>query len=259
MFDLLKTIDFNNSYYYVIYFLIAARFLGAMTIYPLFSTTVITRMIRIILAGSFALIVLPLYLAKPVDLSNPIVIIMLLIKEVCVGALIGYVFSIPIWLVENVGNIIDIQRGEQFGAQIDPVTQNPSSSLSKLLNQTFMVYLVSAGGLAIFIKFIFVSFLSWSPIAYTIPMAALLASLKLFCSYFFWIVILTLPVIFLLLITDLVLGLLSSFVQQLNVTILAMPIKSAIAIFVVILYMPIIFNFSVERFMNENMFLFFKI
>lgn len=258
MLDLLKTLDFNNSYYATVFFLIAARFFGAMTIYPLFSTNLIPKMLRVILSGVFALVVIPLYLSHPVKITGLFVAI-LLIKEVCVGALIGYVFSIPIWLVENVGNIIDIQRGEQFGAQIDPITQNPSSSISKLLNQTFMVYLVSAGGLALFIKFIFISFLTWSPTVYFIPLKALLTCLKLFANYFFWIVILALPVIFLLLVLDLVLGLLSSFVQQLNVTILAMPLKSALAILVVIFYINVIFNFSIERFMNENTFALFKI
>lgn len=258
MLDILKTLDFNNSYYYQVFLLIAARFFGAMTIYPLFSSNLIPRMLRVLLSGFFALFVIPLYLNNPIKLSGVFVAI-LLIKEICVGALIGYIFSIPIWLVENVGNIIDIQRGEQFGAQIDPVTQNPSSSISKLLNQTFMVYLVSAGGLALFVKFVFFSFLTWSPIVYYIPIKALTVSLKLFANYFFWIVILALPVIFLLLVLDLVLGLLSSFVQQLNVTILAIPLKSALAILILLFYIDVIFKFSIERFMNENIFLFFKV
>lgn len=256
--DLAKTIDFNNNYYYIVFFLVAARFYGAMTIYPLLSTTIIPRMLRVAISGVFAIVVMPLYLSNPIAITG-LMIPVLLIKEICVGSIIGYVFSIPIWLVENVGNIIDIQRGEQFGAQIDPITQNPSSSISKLLNQTFMVYIVSAGGLALFIKFIFFSFLSWKPTDYFIPIQALTACLKLFSSYFFWMVILSLPVIFLLLVVDLVLGLLSSFVQQLNVTILAMPIKSMIALLIVLLYINVIFNFAIERFMNENIFLFFKV
>lgn len=258
MFENINALNLSSGQVYCVYFLIAARFFGAMMIFPLFSDSIVPKLLKIILAGAFALIVLPLYLNVSFDNSS-LNMMILLIKELLIGALIGYIFSIPLWLVENVGNIIDIQRGEQFGAEVDPMTKDPTSSISKLLNQTFVVYMVSAGGLSLFIKFILVSFVNWSPIEFLYKPTLLKAVMELFSNYFYWVVILSLPIIFILFIMDLVLGLFSSFVQQLNVTILAMPLKGAAALLAVIFYIGFICHFAIGKFLNESIFLFFKI
>lgn len=258
MFEIIKELNIASAQVYCVYFLILSRFFGAMMIFPLFNSSLITNFLKVVLSASFALIMLPIYINVKFDHSS-LFMGMLLAKEVLIGALIGYVFSIPIWLVENVGNIIDIQRGEQFGAQVDPMTNNPTSSLSKLLNQTFAVYLVSAGGLLLFIKFILVSFASWSPVELFYNQKILKFATELFSDYFYWIIILSLPIIFVLFIIDLVLGLFSSFIQQLNVTVLAMPLKGIIAILVMIFYVEFICSFTVGKFLNGNIFAIFKI
>ena len=248
--DLIAGFNPNLNTDCCIFFLIAARFFGAMVICPIFSDGIVPRMIKIVLAGSFALVVLPVYLHNNINIGG-LQLVALLVKEICVGALIGYIFSIPIWLVENVGNIIDIQRGEQFGAEIDPMTKNPSSSIAKLLNQSFMVYLISAGGIALLVRFIFFSFSACPPTEYFVRSVVLLEALKVFYDYFYWVIVLCLPVIFVLFLLDMILGLLSSFVQQLNVTIFAMTLKSVLALLVVIPYVTVVYHFAFERLINE--------
>jgi type III secretion protein T len=48
--------------------------------------------------------------------------------------------------------------------------------------------------------------------------------------------------------SDMGLGLMNRFAQQLNVFTLSMPIKSALALFVLILYLPILFGFLKDEF-----------
>lgn len=175
----------------------------------------------------------------------------LLSKEVVVGFVFGYVFSFPIWVVENVGNLIDLQRGEQFGATVNQTTKNPSSSISKLLIQGFMVYLLMANGILFFLKLIFKSFILIPSDSFSFHyLATKNTIIGLFSDYFYWMVILALPVIFLMFILEVSLGLLSSFIQQLNVTTLAMPLKSALSLFILVFYIGVIYHVAISQFMS---------
>lgn len=243
---------------YWMFFLIAARFFGAMSICPLFGATITSQALKVILSGLFALIVFPMYMHTHLGYDR-VIFAILLAKEVVVGAVIGFILGLPIWLVENVGNLIDIQRGEQFGATINPMTQDPASSIAKLLNQGFMVYLVTAGGFGIFVEVMCMSFVNWPPQSYFFGPAAYQVMFHAFSAYFYWMVILALPALLVMYLLDLILSLFSSFVPQLNVTILAMPIKSVFALFVVILYIGQLYHFAITRFMNEELVTLFQV
>lgn len=242
---------------YWIYFLITGRFLGAMIICPLFSEGLFPRMLKMILALLFALIVVPRFWEVAVP-DNDILCMALLAKEILIGALMSYLFSFPLWLVENIGNIIDLQRGEQFGAVVNQLTKDPASSISKLLFQGFMAYFVSVGGIVFFIKLVAMSFLIVAPTDFFPHLVSADVVISAFAQYFYWLVVLALPVVFAMYLLELILGLFSTFIQQLNVTVLSMPLKSILAIFILIIYLGSLYHFVILRFVNENMLSIFK-
>lgn len=213
---------------------IAARFYGAMAICPLFDNSRVPQLIKMVLAIFFAALVAPVLTVNDIGVGN----IYLVINNLLVGLLLGFVFSLPLWLIENVGNFIDLQRGEQFGAVVNPTTKNPASSISKLIYQTFIIYFVTMNGIIFFIKGIYTSFknLAVNQYIYSYHISVTIF-IELFAHYFYSLIIFALPVIFGMFILDLALGILSTFIQQINVTVLAMPLKSALALFLLIFYL----------------------
>lgn len=231
--------------------LIVTRFYSAMSICPLFSKDLLPKMVRILLAMILAIIFVPKFANTNITQFGLFFRLFLLAKEVLIGFVIGFVFSLPLWLVENVGNIIDLQRGEQLGAAINKTTHDPSSSISKLLIQGFNVYLVNANGLLFFIQLITKSLI-------VLPCTSIDVNVQkteslfvgAFSQYFYWLVILAIPVVFLMFLLEVSLGLFSSFIQQLNVTTLAMPLKSLISLFILVFYLGVIYHIAVSKFMT---------
>jgi type III secretion protein T len=245
--------NINNGLWIVL--LCSARFYGAMAISPLFSDTYFSKMLKMILALMFSFIVFPFcYGETAIALPHSLVLKgILLLKEIVVGVIFGYLLSLPLWLIENVGNLIDLQRGEQFGAAINRTTQNPSSSISKLLLQGFITYLVSMNWFIFFIDTIFGS-LKLIQINTLLPTSKFLTLndyINFFSGYFYWVVIISLPVIFGMFLVDLIFGLVSSFIPQMNVTVLSMPLKSAVALMILVLFTGEIYHLALSKFFAE--------
>lgn len=232
--------------------LIFARILGAMIICPLFSKNYLSAFLRAILALIFACIFYPAYLHIETGngyLSHAI----LLFSNLAYGALLGYLISLPIWLIESCGRVIDMQRGEQMGAVINQITGTPSSSIGKLMVQAFIAYLVINNGLLFFIDTIGSSFFL-VPINNLLPVldnTHISKYIDIFASYLYWVAVLTLPLIVVMLFIDLILGLISSFIPQLNVTVISMPIKSVVALFVLALYLGSLFHNVFIQFLTQ--------
>lgn len=241
------------------FFFVAARFLGAMTICPLFNDAFVTKMLKVLLAAMFAAIVFPRYIDAAVASNNFMYLGMLLTKEFLLGVILGYLFSIPIWLIENIGNLIDTQRGEQFGAVVNPLTKNPASSISKLLLQGFIAYLASIGGLLFLIKFLMLSFVNWPPSQFSFASSHYAVLIQVFCDYFYSLVVLSLPVLLPMYLLELILGIFSSFIPQLNVTVIAMPLKSLLAMVILVIYVGSLYHFVIARFDHEELFSIFKV
>lgn len=227
--------------------LVFGRFLGAMSLFVLFAKRV-PMFIKAVIAWIMTILVLPYFIN--VNLSdNDCLNLFLLVKEIAYGALIGYLLSFPIWLIEAAGNIIDIQRGEQFGAIVNQMTQNPESSIAKLLTNTFIAYFVFANGLLYMIDFILNSFTIIGITDFLPRIPSLVNYVNLVNSFFYWAIILALPVIVVMFLMDIILGLISSFIPQMNVTIMSMPLKSGVALFFMIFYLSFMLQQILSKFL----------
>jgi len=237
---------------YLVYLMVTARFFGILYIFPLFSKSYMTSMLKILLSLTFALIVFPAYTHLNMNQSM-IFNIFYMVKEFVLGVMIGYIVSIPLWVIEAAGNLIDTQRGEQMGALISNSTGNPSSSIGKLVLQAFIVYFISINGLLFVLEFAYRSFTVF-PIDSVLPLISekfAVNYIDLFKSFFMWSVILALPVVILMFVVELILGLISSFLPQTNVTVLSMPIKSSVGIFVLIIYIGVLFQSNFSHFLDK--------
>lgn len=228
----------------------ASRIYGAMIICPVFSSNYLTKMLKICLAFIFGIMVLPYVEHQLILPVSTIARLFFIVKELIIGFMVGYALAFPFWLVETIGNIIDRQRGEQMGSVINPLTNSSTSSIGKMLIQAFTAYFVVANGFIFIFSILFNSFMVL-PIAefdYFSHFQNTDVYIGLFSTYFNYAVLLTMPIIGVMLLLELVLGLISSFIPQLNVTVISMPLKTAAGMFILILYISILYHNILDKF-----------
>lgn len=251
------------------------RMLAMFAIIPLFGKQAIPMTMRMAISATFGFLVMPVLLSGSPDgtqtalpgldgvaflLTGAVNVttgdvagfIAWAFKEAFIGLVLGYAFAVPFWILEAVGFFIDNQRGAGLGATLDPLTGNDSSPLGQLFLQAFVVFFVIANGPQLMLTCLYDSFhlwpaASWYPLLRGDSVPAMLGMLSTLVRT---AILLACPVMIVMFLAEVGIALISRFVPQLQVFFIAMPIKSAIAFFVLVLYVGTLI-FQLEGVLTE--------
>ncbi len=224
------------------------RTIAMMAALPFFHPQMMPNMVRMgVAAGITVIVVPPLIPHVHLDHSG-MQLLLLLCKEAFVGFVLGFLLAIPFWAFEAVGFLIDNQRGASIASTLNPLTGNDSSPLGILFNQAFIVFFFVAGGFMLILGLLYDSFrlwpvFEWAPTLKADTMPLLLAQLDRLMRL---CMLYGAPVLVAMFLSELGLALVSRFVPQLQVFFLAMPIKSALALMVLIVYMTTLFELGLD-------------
>ena len=225
------------------------RILAMCLMLPIFNQQLLPGMLRYGMAAALGLVLVPMlapaYAAA--DLGT-LELVGLIVKEVFIGLVMGFLVAMPFWIFESVGFVVDNQRGASLGAVINPATGNDSSPMGILFNQAFMVFFLVGGGFALMLTMLYESFrlwdlFSWSP---TLRQESIPLMLDQMSRYARLVLLLVSPAMIAMLLAELGLALVSRFAPQLQVFFLALPIKSGLALLVLVLYMSPLFEYAQE-------------
>lgn len=221
-------------------FLFLARFLPIISLSPFFGSRVMPHPVKVTFGLVMFVIFLPQLLTvttTPVGFS-PFTVI-LLVKEIFVGLVIGFIISMPFVIVQNAGIIIDHQRGGASLMVNDPTVQNQSSPLGTLFNMVLIFIFFYIEGPFIFLNAIITSY-------DVIPPDKLINTQFFDKSSEFWTMMLDLfnkvmvisiqlatPGLLAILMTDVFLGIANRLAPQVQITFLGMPLKSLLALAVI--------------------------
>jgi type III secretion protein T len=220
------------------------RTLALFAALPMFNAQLVPGMLRLGIAAALSALVAPVLVPAVHGHPSALVLMLVLSKEAFVGFALGYALAIPFWAFEAVGFFIDNQRGASISATLNPLTGNDSSPLGILFNQAFIVFFFVCGGFLLVLGALYDSFrlwpvFEWTPTLHPETLPLLLAQLDRLVSLS---VLYGAPAIVAMFLAELGLALVSRFVPQLQVFFLAMPIKSALSILVLILYGATLFD-----------------
>lgn len=223
------------------------RILAMFITIPIFNQQIVPGLIRFSIAAVLGALAAPI-LVPTVQVSDfgVVQILMLVVKEAFVGFVLGYLMAIPFWAFEAVGFLIDNQRGASIAATLNPLTGNDSSPLGILFNQAFIVFFFISGGFMLMLGVLYDSFqlwdvFTWYPTLRPETMSLLLNQLNRVLQI---TLLLGSPIIVAMFLAEIGLALISRFVPQLQVFFLAMPIKSAIAMMVLMIYTGTLFEYG---------------
>lgn len=243
--------DLPNTYAVLI--LGFVRIYGFMYFFPVISGDQVPSMIRAILCMALTPWVAMPQLISPTfapDLETGFYT--LLLKEAAVGAVMGLLVGLPLRLPEVIGEMIDNQRGAAVTDTYDPLSGGDASTLGQFLALMLGVYFFTTGGFDLILTLLAGSYqvIPMETVAFASGDDAWKIFLETFLRYMSLFLLLTLPIMVVMFLAEIALAIASRFAQSLNVFSLAQPIKSVVAISMLIVLIPRISS-EVERFIAD--------
>lgn len=202
-------------------------------------------MVRNGILCSLALFIFPIINQQNLPAETDGIWLMVILgKEVLLGLLIGFIAAIPFWAIEAAGFLVDNQRGAAMASMFNPTLGSQSTPTAVLLTQTLITLFFSGGGFVTFLYALFSSYSSWPVIGFFPTITE--GWTRFFYDQFeqlMWLgVLMSAPIVLAMFLAEFGLALISRFAPQLNVFFLAMPIKSAIASVLLIVYLALMMN-----------------
>ena len=218
---------------------------------PFLSPALIPGSIRRGLVLMIALLTLPLasdVVALPVaDMA------VLMFKEALVGLMLGLGMGVFVWAVQSVGDFIDFHTGASNAAFFDPAFGHQGGPTGQFLGWLAMALFLTSGGLVTVMGLLVESYRVWPQGALTPDLTRLIAVFAIHEgeSLFTWIVKLGAPVLLILMLVDMGLGLIGRFVPQLNIFIISQPLKSLVAVFMLLVSLGLLYE-TLHEFMRPD-------
>ncbi len=222
-----------------------ARFGGAFAICPALTDSMIPGLARRAAVLGFAFLAIPHVKAgMPPGEPNMWMFALLAAKEAFIGFLLGFFAAIPFWVAENIGNFIDNQRGATMGEVYSPLNGAQVSTTGIFFTQVVSTLFFVSGAVLVLLGAIYASYSIWPVFGNWVQLAPqapaqILATVD---AMLMKTVIISAPVIIIMFLATLGLGLVNRTAPQLNVFFLSMPVKSALGVAMLIIYLPFIMD-----------------
>lgn len=231
--------EINSKVWMLAWLLSVARILGVFLATPFLGATVLPGLVRNGVVIVLSVIAVPLVSEQIKDVPyNTLVIVGLVIKEIILGFIMGYVFSIPYWAIMSSGYFIDLQRGVMSAELFSGTAGDRTSPLGEFLSRLMVVMLFTTGGFLLMYEVILMSFQSWPVDSFypNLTMAGATVILQQFDLLMYIMALVAGPIIAIMFVVEIGAAIIGRDIPELNVFLLVMPIKSGIALFILIIY-----------------------
>lgn len=229
-----------SPYNIVLYMLVFTRLTGMIQSAPFFNSLNAPMMTKLWFGAISAFIMYPLVYASKAYImprSMPEFII-LIVFEFAIGYLIGFVANLILEGVRMSGNILSIQTGLSMSEALDPATGISSNEISRIyIYLTTLVFLAIGAHQFLFMA-LFGSFNSIPIGNFILFNSQVVGSLMILFAQIFKIAFgIALPIFSVLLIVDILLGLMSKMMPQMNIYMVALPVKIYIGLFLILAFL----------------------
>ena len=200
---------------------------------------------------SLALIVHPVVYAEvnAIDTLSHSFLLFVVIKEMFVGAMMGFTVALIFWAIEAIGSFIDNQRGATMASAMDPLTHDQSSPMGTFFMNTITAVFFATGLFLVFMESVYASYKVW-PISSFFPNLSfdiVIFLLKHFGQIVVLAILLGAPVIIAMFVSEFGLMLIGRFAPQLNIFFMSMSIKSAVSNFMLVIFLAIVIGYFSDK------------
>lgn len=225
------------------------RIVAAFLVLPLLTRQVVPALVRNSLFVSLALVAFPITMAQDAGAFAVAAWPVLLLKEVFLGASLGFLFGSVFWAISLAGGIIDTQAGSNLANVMDPVQGHQTSLSGQWMSRLASVLFMVTGAFLVFLDLLMSSYALW-PVQEMRPELAPDGAL-LFIGEFGYIMttglLIAAPAMMVLAMSDLVFGLVNRYAQQINILQFSLAVKHWLATWVLILVLGTIVEILLRK------------
>lgn len=242
-------IPFNGWTSLLIFVRIATFFVSA----PIFSGRQVPASIKIGLSGILTILCTSV-IKDPVLSASSGTLVLLILKEFFVGITLGMVANLMLYSVQFAGSLIDIQTGFSMATLFDPASQTSMQLTGRFKNILAILFFFAIDAHHLLIQGILASF-DWVSVNSSIPawMDGRISTFFLICVKQMLMLgfMMAVPILGTLFLVDVSLGIIAKTVPQMNIFVVAPPIKIMLYFLLYIFVLPSFFYLL--RILVENM------
>ncbi|MHC5269554.1 flagellar biosynthetic protein FliR [Enterococcus sp. LJL98] len=217
--------------------LIFIRMTAFMVISPVFSQKGIPNLAKVMLSAALMLVTFPLVTDFEV-IGNLFLFALVVWKEVLFGLAMGFLSQLIFTGVEMAGQMIDFQVGFSMAQAFDPTFEMMASQYGKLYYWLTLMLVFLTNLHHLLIKGLIASFRLVPLGAATLEGPTVEGVMRLFALTFEMSLHLAAPLVISAMIIDILLGILSRSIPQINVLMMGMPMKTSISFVMFLLLLP---------------------
>lgn len=229
--------------------LILIRISAFIMVTPIFFPPSVPNQVK----AGFSIIV-ALFLAINID-SPPVVtfpsdlaMVFALFNEAFSGIILGMSVGLWFYFIKMAGSFLDMQMGLGMLSMFDPNTKSQSTMLANISHWVAIIIFFIVDGHHMLLR-MFSKSIEIIPLGQNILSQDTMGiMIEAFANYFALGLRISIPLVLLIIISDVVMGLISRSVPQLNIMILGMPIKIMVGLASFIISLPIIIKLIVSGF-----------
>lgn len=212
-----------------------ARILGFVGAAPIFGNNAVPRRIKLVVGLAITMGLLPVVTATPPEAIDSWAGILILFQQTLIGIAMGLVLRVVFAALDLMGEIISLQMGLSFATFFDPVAGGQTAVVGEFLTLISTLVFLSLNGHLLMIDALARSF-EWLPVSATLPhKGGWLVLARFGASIFASGLLMALPVVTALLITNIALGVLTRAAPQLNLFAIGFPITLTVGFGVLLL------------------------
>lgn len=217
------------------------RVLVCLAILPAFGAGILKGVLRNSVAVAIAIpAALPAFFYLRESTPDAMFMLALAFKEAGIGLLFGLMLSVPMWVVQSIGSVFDLQRLPIQTTGSSASVDQDASVIGALLVNALVVFMIQAGLFATLARVLIESFEIWPAQNLMPPFpAGQFDVLMQRVGQFFWhIVVYGTPILLPLLLIDFGVAAIGVFTRHLPVSFITSPIKSLAGLFILLVYWP---------------------
>lgn len=223
-----------------VFLIIFVRIIASIIFLPIVEETKIPR---IALSGFALGIAIAVYFQTDVAITyyepNLLSYSILLIREMIVGLILGFVVKIFFQIYPYVGSLLSMQGGLSMSIVMDPTSGTQATQLGRLYNLGLAVVFIVSGGYHWFIHTLVESF-NTIPIGKEVLGANLVTGMVDTVGLYLELGLkLSIPIIGVILVVDFAMGILARTVPQMNMFVIGIPLKMLILFILLIMTISI--------------------
>jgi flagellar biosynthetic protein FliR/FlhB len=219
------------------------RMLAFCSTVPIFYPKGTPTTMKIFIAGILSFLIAPtIDTTSLLEVNSNSYLIIFMINEVISGLLMGLVTNTVFNIMKMAGQLMDTSVGLGMINLFDPNTNTNSTLIENLIYWISLMIFFIIDGHHLLIRLLIQSFKSIGLGQSILSLGSIWVAVDSMISCFTIGVKIAIPIVLIILITEIVLGLISRTVPQLNIMILGLPVKLLVGLTAIMLAFPTIFK-----------------